>query len=112
MFKHRRISAVRSGKCLLISCPFCHEMHAHGACGPEFGAGNGGRVPHCWKGPASVAAANYSYELREVTPKEYLRRRLRADGFSHAMTTELLEASCRSPVARRRRGGHRTKAVR
>jgi hypothetical protein len=33
---------------MIDKCPLCKKKkHTHGACGPEFGEGNGSRVPHC-----------------------------------------------------------------
>jgi hypothetical protein len=45
---------------LSFRCPWCGEIHFHGAVGPSIGDGDGQRSPHC-------AAKNaQGYSLREV----------------------------------------------
>ena len=92
MGRHVRVAAVRvGGKQLALRCPFCGELHYHGACGPEFGRGNGSRVPHCVRGRGTEIG--YSYELRETQPRLYLARLLRRAGFRGSQVTELLDAA-------------------
>jgi len=47
--------------CLVVSCPFCHGRHVHGAPGPRVGSGDGLRVSHCAGG-----ATRHPYSLWEV----------------------------------------------
>jgi hypothetical protein len=84
-----RVSAVRFGKQLAIRCPFCGEVHLHGAIGPALGAGDGLRSPHCVRGPGTQIG--HSVALTEVSAKTYVRRQLQRLGFTHGQVTELLE---------------------
>ena len=90
MRKRMKVSAVRlGGRHLVIVCPHCRELHYHGAVGPEFGRGDGLRVPHCVRGPATKIS--YSHTLREVTPRTFIARQLRRLGFSSRQVAELME---------------------
>lgn len=49
---------------LVFKCPQCGKTHTHGACSPNFGAGDGDRVVHC---PPPHKENGYDmYILREV----------------------------------------------
>lgn len=48
---------------LVFRCPFCGDLHLHGAAGPNQGDGDGHRAPHCW---TQGYFNQYGYILREV----------------------------------------------
>jgi hypothetical protein len=50
---------------LAFWCDWCERLHYHGACGPEWGEGNGHRGAHCID-PASPYRRT-GYFIREVT---------------------------------------------
>ena len=56
------VACFRTGKQLVFVCPFCGREHYHGACGPNFGDGDGHRVEHCL---TNTSANHNGYYLRE-----------------------------------------------